>query len=406
MGKIFILLNILLILTKYRQGIPINTEEFNKTDVNLNKTKEKDSKLDLSTSTQDTNTDATEKETGSTYHMSSATVENKVANEVHSEDLNSKNTENTIPLTVEKQDEIDKDLTEKPSSTEANENEKNNGNAMNLKDINMKRDQSEGVKEEETEIINAKEQIDNVVVEKVQNFSQKNSETDEYYPLLDNNESTSSLPNCPPKFTYYQNGCRRIISDEECTNSSCHSFSYCDEFGECVCEKGYMLEENNAAVNTCVPLPQAESNRDCLGKWKKCENISEYKILSNLYAFEDFVDLEKESNTVDDSDVTFYFVLGICCIVFALLFLILKIYKTNFEDNITESSLCKLQIPSWLNVWCVLITVCLLIMIIGFVLMLSHIKYYRQRQLQFTRMPGTPEYYSEHFLDRNHIMVY
>lgn len=60
----------------------------------------------------------------------------------------------------------------------------------------------------------------------------------------------------------------------------------------------------------------------------------------------------------------------------------------NFEDNITESPLCKLQIPSWLNVWCVLISICLLIMIVGFVLMLSHIRYYRQRQLQFNRIPG------------------
>uniref|UniRef100_A0A1B0B0R2 EB domain-containing protein n=1 Tax=Glossina palpalis gambiensis TaxID=67801 RepID=A0A1B0B0R2_9MUSC len=285
------------------------------------------------------------------------------------------------------------------------------------------------------------ELINELATQKIENINQLNPGRNDY-------DVTSLI--CPSGYTYYQRDCRLIITDKECNDSLCRPFSYCDELNECVCKKGYMFETNSLSSNNCVPIPQTGNTSGCpgfcpegyqCGKQKTCEKTSQYKFLRTLYSFEDVNNLEKESSKVDEKYLTFYFLIGLCCIIFALLFFIIIIFRNklrdlhqsnmraikmpyntststtttettlfnllaNFEDNITESPLCKLQIPSWLNIWCVLITICLLIMIGGFVLMLSHIRYYRQRQLQFNRIPGTPEYYSEHFLDRSHIMVY
>uniref|UniRef100_A0A1A9VXC6 Uncharacterized protein n=1 Tax=Glossina austeni TaxID=7395 RepID=A0A1A9VXC6_GLOAU len=210
------------------------------------------------------------------------------------------------------------------------------------------------------------ELINELATQKVENINQLN-------PLI-----------CPSGYTYYEMDCRLIITEKDCNDTLCHPFSYCDELNECVCEKGYMFETNSLSFNNCVPIPQTGNTSDCpesCPEGYQCGDLHQ----SNARAIKMPYNTSTSTTTTETT-------------LFNLL--------VNFEDNITESPLCKLQIPSWLNVWCVLITICLLIMIVGFVLMLSHIRYYRQRQLQFNRIPGTPEYYSEHFLDRNHIMVY
>lgn len=168
------------------------------------------------------------------------------------------------------------------------------------------------------------ELINELAAPKIENIYQLNPETN---PL-----------NCPLGYTYYEMDCRLIITEKDCNDTLCHPFSYCDELNECVCEKGYMLETNSLSSNNCVPIPQTGNTSDCpgscpegyqCGKQKICEKTSQYKFLRTLYSFEDFNELETESSKVDEKYLAFYFLIGVCCIIFALLGLITIIFKNK-----------------------------------------------------------------------------
>ncbi|XP_073823614.1 uncharacterized protein [Musca autumnalis] len=87
-------------------------------------------------------------------------------------------------------------------------------------------------------------------------------------------------------------------------------------------------------------------------------------------------------------------------------------FMENFQrdDDITESpAVCKLHVPSWLNVWCIIITLCILAVLVALGLIMRQVQIQKQRHTRtecYNCYPAAPEYFCEHFIDRNQIMVY
>lgn len=68
-------------------------------------------------------------------------------------------------------------------------------------------------------------------------------------------------------------------------------------------------------------------------------------------------------------------------------------FMENFQRDddadggaITESTaVCKLHVPSWLNIWCIIITVCILAVLIALGLIMRQVQIQKQRQTRTGR---------------------
>ncbi|XP_075150076.1 uncharacterized protein LOC142224174 [Haematobia irritans] len=81
--------------------------------------------------------------------------------------------------------------------------------------------------------------------------------------------------------------------------------------------------------------------------------------------------------------------------------------RTGITDN--PSSVCAIHMPSWLNVWCIIVTISILAVLIVLGVIMRHIQLQKHRQVRtecYNCFPSSPEYYSEHLFDRSQIMVY
>ncbi|KAM7351213.1 uncharacterized protein ACRADG_004158 [Cochliomyia hominivorax] len=80
----------------------------------------------------------------------------------------------------------------------------------------------------------------------------------------------------------------------------------------------------------------------------------------------------------------------------------------NFDDNSTELPpiVCKMHLPTWLNLWCVFISVSVLMLLVILGILVRYIQVQKQRVIRSEIVHVSPDFYQEHYLDRSQIMVY
>ncbi|KAI8121077.1 hypothetical protein CVS40_7776 [Lucilia cuprina] len=82
-------------------------------------------------------------------------------------------------------------------------------------------------------------------------------------------------------------------------------------------------------------------------------------------------------------------------------------FMENFEEDSTDvPSVCRLHIPTWLNLWCVFISICVLMLLVVLGVLVRYIQLQKQRIIRSEIVHVSPDFYREHFLDRSQIMVY